>query len=397
MDVTAIPPSTALVSPARPTGGPRPRPCRDPLDALLMDIWGELLGSRPLGIDDRFVDLAGDDALVPLLRARIRQTCGLPREPEWLTGEETIDEVTAVLVREAVAGTDRDLPALNGAAPILFLCHGDINGRGFYAVELARRLADTVSLCVLAPVGFHDAPLRDDIEDMAAACLPRIRARQPAGPYRIAGYCNGALVAYEVARRLVAQGERIERVILLDPTLRNAGAWFLGRPLRALTQRLGMPTRRRLRAVRALRDAGCALQERWAESRARAARAWTRLLATGHLRGPGDRAGAPPPVSPAPRRALSGAAHARQHARRRDYNEIVIAVRGYIPGRYAGRIDAIWAKDRLSERSYAAEVAWPRVAPNTTVTVVPGNHHTCVTTHVDALAEAMRAALLRPR
>jgi thioesterase domain-containing protein len=361
-----------------------------------MDIWAELLGERPLGIDDSFVALAGDDALVPLLRARIRQSCGLEREPEWITGTETIDELAGVLAREAVAGGDRDFPAGQAGAPTLFLYHGDTNGRGFYAVELARRLADTVSLCALAPLGFHDAPLREDIEDMAAACLQRIRARQPVGPYHIAGYCNGALVAYEVARRLTARGERVERLILIDPTLRNSAVWFLGAPVRALARRLGIPARRRLNTVRTVRDACCALQERWTELRARAARALTRLRTTGRLRGSSDQAGAPRPAAPAPRRVLSEAARSRQHARRRDFEEIVIAVRGYIPGRYEGHIDAIWAKDRLAERHYSAQWAWPRVAPDTSVTVVPGNHHTCLTTHVDALADAMRA-LLRPR
>ncbi len=393
MGASVIPQSTGLDSPARPTRALRPQPPRDTLDALLMDIWTELLGERPLGIDDSFVALAGDDALVSLLRARIRQACGLPREPEWITGEETIDDLAAVLVREAVAGADRDFPAQQNGAPILFLCHGDINGRGFYAVELARRLADTVSLCALAPIGFHDAPLREDIEDMAAACLPRIRARQPAGPYHLAGYCNGALVAYEVARRLTARGQRVERLILIDPTLRNSAVWFLSRPLRALARQLGVPARRRLRAVREARDKGCALQRRWGDFRAQAARAWARLRRTGQLRGPAGKAAAPRAASPAPRPDLSETARVRQHARRRDYEEMVIAVRGYIPGRYAGRIDAIWAKDRLAEREYSAQWAWPRVAPDTSVTVVPGNHHTCLTTHVDALAEAMRAAL----
>ena len=392
MGVTVIPQSTGPESTGRPPRALPSRPSRDTLDALLLDVWAELLGERPLGIDDSFVALAGGDALVPLLRARIRQTCELEREPEWITGEETIDDLAAVLAREAVAAGDRDFPARSAGAPILFLCHGDPSGRGFYAVELARRLEDTVALCALAPRGFDDAPLREDIEDMAAACLPRIRARQPAGPYHIAGYCNGALVAYEVARRLTAQGQRVERLILIDPTLRNSAVWFLGGPLRALTRRLGISTRRRLRAVRAMRDAGCALQERGAELRLRAARGWARLR-RGQLHGRAGTPAAGRAASPAPRRALSEAARARQHARRRDYGEVVLAVRGYIPGRYQGRIDAIWAKDRLEERGYSAQWAWPRVAPDTAVTVVPGNHQSCITTQVVALAEAMRAVL----
>ena len=237
----------------------------------------------------------------------------------------------------------------------------------------------------------NDEPLRDDIESLAASCLSRIRVRQPAGPYRIAGYCNGALVAYEVARQLVEQGERVERLILVDPTLRNSAFWFLGRPLRAFARCIGVPVRRRLRAVRVVRDAGWELLEWWA--RFRPVRKLKRLLSILQLRESGGAANAVRPASRPPRRALSEAAIARQRARRRDYDEIVTAVRGYIPGRYRGHIDAIWSTDQLADPSYASVTAWPRVAPDITVTVMPGNHQTCLATYVDALAEAIRAAL----
>ena len=37
----------------------------------------------------------------------------------------------------------------------------------------------------------------------------------PVGPYLLGGYCNGALVAFEMARLLVAAGERVDALILL--------------------------------------------------------------------------------------------------------------------------------------------------------------------------------------
>ena len=41
------------------------------------------------------------------------------------------------------------------------------------------------------------------IEEMAAERLPLILEAQPEGPYLIGGHCNGALVAFEAARKLV--------------------------------------------------------------------------------------------------------------------------------------------------------------------------------------------------
>ena len=51
---------------------------------------------------------------------------------------------------------------------------------------------------------------------MAAHYLDEIRAFQPQGPYLIAGFCFGGLVAYEMAQQLVAAGEEVGFLALLD-------------------------------------------------------------------------------------------------------------------------------------------------------------------------------------
>jgi enterobactin synthetase component F len=56
------------------------------------------------------------------------------------------------------------------------------------------------------------------IEGMAAMLLSRIREVQSAGPYRLAGYSFGGLLAYEIAQQLQLAGEEVEYLFLLDPT-----------------------------------------------------------------------------------------------------------------------------------------------------------------------------------
>jgi len=51
---------------------------------------------------------------------------------------------------------------------------------------------------------------------MAAHYLDEIRAFQPRGPYALCGFSFGGLVAYEMARRLVADGETVELLGLID-------------------------------------------------------------------------------------------------------------------------------------------------------------------------------------
>jgi thioesterase domain-containing protein len=52
---------------------------------------------------------------------------------------------------------------------------------------------------------------------MAEHYLPLLRRAQPSGPYLLGGHCNGALVAFELARRLRAAGEAVNLLALVAP------------------------------------------------------------------------------------------------------------------------------------------------------------------------------------
>ena len=110
-----------------------------------------------------------------------------------------------------------------GGTPLLFF-HGDFDMGGTYLRRLAS--ATGYPMVALAPQGIHGDPLTPSIGWMARGGLAEIRALQPAGPYRLGGYCNGALVAYEVARLLEADGERVELIVLLEPAAFNTRPVF---------------------------------------------------------------------------------------------------------------------------------------------------------------------------
>jgi pimeloyl-ACP methyl ester carboxylesterase len=67
-------------------------------------------------------------------------------------------------------------------------------------------------------------PPRRRVEQMAAAYLAEVRARQPVGPYHLAGYSFGGLVAFEMACQLVASGEEVGLLGLFD-TLMSPMRW----------------------------------------------------------------------------------------------------------------------------------------------------------------------------
>lgn len=69
---------------------------------------------------------------------------------------------------------------------------------------------------IAPPTGQSRADYPSDLSAWASFCLPWIRRIQPDGPYLLAGWSLGGLIAFEAARQLAAQGEPIGRVVLFD-------------------------------------------------------------------------------------------------------------------------------------------------------------------------------------
>src|SRR5205823_10503335 len=96
--------------------------------------------------------------------------------------------------------------------PFFFL-HGDWYGGGFYCLTLARSLESDQPFYVLEPYDFDRNGNPPTFEEMAATHIAAMRAIQPEGPYLLGGFCNGGLMAYEMARQLQAQGQAIDLLV----------------------------------------------------------------------------------------------------------------------------------------------------------------------------------------
>jgi thioesterase domain-containing protein/acyl carrier protein len=122
-----------------------------------------------------------------------------------------------------------------GEQPPLVFFHTDAETHGMYCQRLATGIGISQPVFAAAPHGTATLPILSTIEAMARDYVPRIKALQPTGPYRLGGYCDGALVAFELARILRAQGESVERVVICNayaptrlrfPLLDALARWF---------------------------------------------------------------------------------------------------------------------------------------------------------------------------
>ena len=186
-----------------------------PTHAKLIGIWESVLGLRNVGIYDDFVDdLGGDARLRERMLGEVRRVYHLEQEGELedcRTIAELVDTLiawmpsTGVVWEKSGGGTSRPL----------WLLHGDYKGGGLYCRELADYLESTQPFYAVAPRG-ADGGFAWTIEDMAKDEINLVLDRQSEGPYHLAGYCAGGLVAYEMAVRMTEAGRDVGALLLID-------------------------------------------------------------------------------------------------------------------------------------------------------------------------------------
>lgn len=198
------------------------------LERILARLWREVLPGGPPSLGEDFFLAGGDSLRAVDLLMRVEAETGAGVPPEAFARDPTLGGLAAAL--EAAAARDAEVPQVTVQAgdparlPFWFL-HGDFNGGGFHCRRLAALLGEDLPVHTFQPHGLPGQPPITSIAAMADAYLPHLRAVQPAGPYRLAGHCNGAVVAFELARRLEALGETVACLALLSPP----GAAQLGR------------------------------------------------------------------------------------------------------------------------------------------------------------------------
>jgi amino acid adenylation domain-containing protein len=184
-----------------------------------------VLGIENVGVEEDFFALGGHSLLAVALFAELEEASGkrlplavifeasTPRALAALLGSGTAPRRWSNLVPVKPAGT---------RPPLFALTAGDGNVVGF--APLARHLAADQPLYALQPSGLDgQAAIDRGIAAMAASCIAELRTVQPHGPYLLAGRCNGATVAYEIAQQLRASGEEVALLASLDSDPPNAG------------------------------------------------------------------------------------------------------------------------------------------------------------------------------
>lgn len=197
------------------------RPAQTPTETLLARLFADVLGlDAAPGADGDFFSLGGDSLLAVQLMRRIAERLG--RDP----GLGTL--FTQPTVARLAAAIDAEAPAVEGLEPLLALAASDATAAPLFVVHPAggiawcyRHLAQALGrgravYGLQAPALDPAVALPSSLDALAAEYVERITAIAPHGPYHLAGWSVGGIIAHAMAVHLRALGRDVGLLAVLD-------------------------------------------------------------------------------------------------------------------------------------------------------------------------------------
>ncbi len=186
------------------------------VEALLMTAWKDVLGSVPKDTLCHFSDLGGHSLLAVQLVSRMADIFNVQLPVSWVLTHPSIKAQTAYFKTHHLHYNPIVQFNQNAGGMPLVLIHPGHAGAEVYA-DLADLLLPEYQLFAVESYHLYhtDAPLQS-IEALAEHYLHEIKKILPKGPYYLGGWSFGGTVAYEIAQHMLACGDEVSHVWLLD-------------------------------------------------------------------------------------------------------------------------------------------------------------------------------------
>ena len=197
----------------------------EPFDATeqkLAPIWRGLLRTKKFGRGQDFFAAGGDSLMAEMLFAEIEKAFGLKLPASLILANRTFAALAELIRNEGRSRAEFEflLPIKEGGSlPPLFCIH-NVGGDVLTYRKLADYLGKNRPVYGLA-LNIASAKLRHPLHfaDLASLYIEEMRLVQPRGPYHVAGHSLGGLLASEVCRQLLRQGQEVGFLGLFDTLL----------------------------------------------------------------------------------------------------------------------------------------------------------------------------------
>ena len=206
------------------------------MEKPIIHVFQEVLARDDVGPEDSFFDLGGDSLASVQAALRLEEMLGYELPPA-LIHQSPSPRALARSLEHGRVRADGHISLLQpgGPAPPLF-CIADLFGQPFNYLSLARRLGSDRPVYGVVPGSLQTRFAEDgDIDGLTRSFLAELRRLRPEGPYLIAGYSAGGMLALDLACALEREGETV-RLVLLDaslharrPSPRAVARWLLAR------------------------------------------------------------------------------------------------------------------------------------------------------------------------
>ncbi|WP_282794462.1 non-ribosomal peptide synthetase [Streptomyces sp. CC224B] len=184
-------------------------------ETTLAGIYARVLATRKVSATASFFDLGGTSLDVLRLKLEIQAAFGIDDVPmATLLQAPTVRALARRLTAGRGTGGDRAYDPLvplqvTGEGTPLFCVHPGL-GEVLVFVNLAKYFTGERPFYALRARGFGQGETHfGSFAEMVDTYVAAVRRTQPRGPYAVAGYSYGGAVAFEIARRLEADGDDV--------------------------------------------------------------------------------------------------------------------------------------------------------------------------------------------
>jgi amino acid adenylation domain-containing protein len=192
---------------------------RDEVESMLLEIWRKVLNVQRIGVQDSFFELGGHSLLAVRLMTEIEKATGKPIPLATLFQEDTVEHLAEIIRRET--RPPHQIVSMiqpGNSRPAFFaIVTPGANPLGY--VALARHLAQDQPFYSIQGPGprLTGRPYSSaEFLNLANRYIEAMRTIQPHGPYYLGGMCEGARIAFDMARVLDARGEDVALLAIFD-------------------------------------------------------------------------------------------------------------------------------------------------------------------------------------